>query len=150
MPSRWISLEVREHRLQVGARNLMIELAPPGLQVHVDGVDQPDHQFQQLRRHVAVADEDVLQPQADRLAGGVQRVLGEDRRLGVGVRDRRAAVPERRPCDVGRSRRAAGDLAHRCACVSRGNWEISQFWQKAQRKLHPAVAMEYERLPGRK
>ena len=34
-------------------------------------------------------------------------------RLGVGVRDRRAAIAQRRPCDVGRPRRAAGDLAPR-------------------------------------
>jgi len=32
--------------------------------------------------------------------------------------------------------------------VSRGDWEISEFWQCRQRKLQPAVAMEYERLPG--
>ena len=74
---------------------------------------EPDHQLQQFRRHVAVADEDVLQPQADRLARRVQGVLGEDRRLGVGVRDRCAAIAQRRPCDVGRPRRAPGDLAPR-------------------------------------
>jgi len=31
---------------------------------------------------------------------------------------------------------------------SPGHWEISEFWQCRQRKLQPAVAMEYERLPG--
>ncbi len=32
--------------------------------------------------------------------------------------------------------------------VSRGYWEMSLFWQKAQRRLHPTVAMEKALVPG--
>ena len=33
---------------------------------------------------------------------------------------------------------------------SRGAWDICQFWQNAQRKLHPAAATERLVVPGRK
>ena len=53
-----------------------------------------------------------------------------------------------------RARRAAWAICRGVARLpgmtlpSRGSWLISQFWQKVQRKLQPAVAMENARLPG--
>ncbi|OQA46759.1 MAG: hypothetical protein BWY52_00599 [Chloroflexi bacterium ADurb.Bin325] len=46
------------------------------------------------------------------------------------------------------SRGAAGRPT--TSCVWRGIWEISQFWQNAQRKLQPGVAIENAVVPGRK
>ena len=75
--------------------------------------------------------------------GHVDRVLEEDHGIVVGERDRAAPEADGRLGEpVGRGRVGEG--------VDLPDFEMSQFWQNRQARLHPAVPNESIGVPGRK
>ena len=81
-----------EHRLQVGERDLGVELFGECFQVDVGGIDVLVDIEERLARDVAVRDHHVIEPGAVRLAGNVDDVLTPDRRLVISEGEMRDAA----------------------------------------------------------
>ena len=114
-------------RLEVDVRrvHVAVELRPRR------GVDEPG------------ADRDRLDAALPAGVGDVHRVLDEDDRVVVGERD------VRQPSRSAAPRSADGEASAESVSISR-DLEMSQFWQKRQARLQPAVPNESTDEPGRK
>ncbi len=131
-----------EHRLQVRAGQLEVEVVGERLQVDVGGVHHFEERAARLGVDVAGGDRHRLHARGVAGTRGVDRVLGEDHR--VVVRERDAAAARSRPPP---RRLPPGDAWSISRSMSR-LFEMSQFWQNLQARLQPAVPNESTDEPG--
>ena len=131
-----------EHRLQVAAAHLPVEVLGERLQVDVDGIHPREQLLARPVAHVAGADRDRADAGGVAGVGDVDRVLEEDDRVVVGEGDAGAALRRGRAGDA-----SPGSAASASVSISR-LLEMSQFWQKRQARLQPAVPKENTDVPG--
>ena len=115
-------------------RDATVEIFGKGFQVDIGGVDVVVDVVEGFARDVAVGDHHSFDAVFFRGAANVDDVFAPDGRLVVGEGDRRAAVADGEHNDV------FGRHVARNA-PDRPDLEMSQFWQKKQPMLQPAVPM---------
>ena len=130
-----------EHRLQVRAAELEVELVGERLEVDVRRVHLRVELAARLGVDVAGRHRDRLHAARMAGVGDVHRVLGEDHRVVVGERDALAAQAQRGAAI------ASGEAWSCSRSISR-DFEMSQFWQNLQARLQPAVPNERTLEPG--
>jgi hypothetical protein len=132
-----------EHGLEVASARTGVEALGEALQVDVRRVDVLVELDPRLRAYVARRDRDRLDPT---LAAGMATSIAYSMKTTGSLYVK--ATLEQPSCTAASTIRS-GEASSASASSSR-DFEISQFWQKRQERLQPAVPNESTEVPGRK